>query len=55
MHAVNLAVAPAEVGGSGLVRADRTHFLVSRDAYRNPAVFEKEMGAIFGRCMRIES
>ena len=51
MQAVNLAVAPAEeVGGSGLIRADQTHFLVNRDAYRNPAVFEKEMAAIFGRC-----
>jgi p-cumate 2,3-dioxygenase alpha subunit len=50
VHAVDHAVAPAEVGGSGLVRADQTHFLVNRDAYRNPAVFEKEMGAIFGRC-----
>ena len=42
---------PSEVGGSGLVHldADQTHFLVNRDAYRSPAVFEKEIEASFGR------
>ena len=49
---MNLAVAPSEVGGSGLVHldAEQTHFLVNRDAYRSAAVFEKEMQTIFGRC-----
>jgi len=45
---MNVAVAPSEVGRSGLVHldADQTHFLVNRDAYRSPAVFEKEMARL---------
>src|ERR1700761_5049672 len=50
--AVSAAIAPSQVGASGLVHLDpeRRHFLVSRDAYRDPAVFEKEMRTVFGRC-----
>jgi p-cumate 2,3-dioxygenase alpha subunit len=49
---MNIAVTPADVGESGLVHvdADQTHFLVNRDAYRSPAVFDKEMKTVFERC-----
>lgn len=49
---MDIAVTPAEVGQSGLVHvdADHTHFLVNRNAYRSPAVFEQEMKTVFARC-----
>jgi p-cumate 2,3-dioxygenase alpha subunit len=49
---MDIAVAPSDVGNSGLIHvdADQTHFLVNRDAYRSAAVFDKEMKTVFARC-----